>query len=98
LSIADDVTSAGRVLLQNETEEIRKIRDVDRRPMLLSGAEHDQIARVVSGRSEEHSRNPSFPAAVRHAWSDQDSAHVLGGEHSPLDLLLPRHERRRIDW
>ena len=48
-SIADDVVTAGRVVLQSAPEEIRQVRDVDRGPMLTSRAEHDQVAGVVTG-------------------------------------------------
>ena len=48
-SIADDVVAASRVVFQRAPEEVRQVRDMDRRPVLPSGAEHDQVAGVVSG-------------------------------------------------
>src|SRR5436190_6550682 len=48
-SIADDVVTAGRVVLQSAPEDIRQVRDVDRGPVLTPGAEHDQLAGVVTG-------------------------------------------------
>jgi len=49
LSITDDVVAASRVVVQRAPEKVRQVRDMDRRPALPSGAEHDQVARVVSG-------------------------------------------------
>src|SRR4051812_26794688 len=48
-SIADDVVAASRVVFQRAPEEVGQVGDVDRRPVLLSRAEPDQVAVVVSG-------------------------------------------------
>ena len=44
----DDVATAGRVVFQHPAEEVGEVRYVHRRPVLLSAAEHDQVAGVVS--------------------------------------------------
>ena len=49
LSIADHEVAASRVVFQRAPERVRQVRDMDRRPALPSGAEHDQVARVVLG-------------------------------------------------
>ena len=49
---------------------------MDRRPVLLSGAEHDQVAGVVAGRTEQQPGNPSAAVAVGDAGHDHDSAHA----------------------
>src|SRR5690242_4979964 len=47
--VADDVVTAGRPPLEHEPEDLGEIGDMDRRPMLLPVAEHDQVAGVVPG-------------------------------------------------
>src|SRR5690348_18323454 len=47
-SIGDDVAAASRVVFQYAPEDLRQIRDVEGVPALASGAEHDQVAVVVS--------------------------------------------------
>src|SRR6478609_6916552 len=47
-SIGDDVAAPSRVAFQYAPEDLRQIRDVEGVPVLLSGAEHDQVAVVVS--------------------------------------------------
>ena len=96
-SIADDVVTAGRVVLQSAPEEIREVGDVDRGPVLMSRAEHDQVAGVVTGRAEQQPGNASTAVAVRHTGGDDDSPHVARIESSPSDRLLPGDHRRRID-
>jgi hypothetical protein len=43
------VYPAGRVVLKDASEDIAEVGDVDRRPVLLPGAEHDQVAGGVAG-------------------------------------------------
>ena len=57
-SVADDVVAASRVVLQRAPEEIRQVGDVDRRPVLLSRAEHDQVAVRRHGVSRAAAREP----------------------------------------
>lgn len=52
-SIADNVIATGRVMLQLAAEEVGKVGNMDCRPVLFPGAEHDQVALIVSGRTEQ---------------------------------------------
>ena len=95
-SVADDVEAAGRVVFQNPPEEVTQVRDVNRRPVLLPRAEHDQVAGFVSGRTEQEPGNASAAVAVRDAGHDHDSAHAVRVEDPTLDRLLPRDQRRCV--
>jgi hypothetical protein len=83
--------------LQSASEEVGQVGDVNRGPVLLPAAEHDQVAGVVPGRAEKYAGYSSATVAVRHAGDDHDAAHVFGGEHSAFDLFSPRHQRRRVE-
>src|SRR6266566_7898237 len=96
-SIADDVAAAGRLVFQDAPEEIRQVRDVYRRPVLLARAEHDQVAGFVPGRAEKQPGNPAPAVAVGDAGDDHGSAHVRRAEHPAFDRLLPRHQRGRVE-
>ena len=96
-SVADDVVATSRVVLQGAPEEIGQVRDVDRRPMLLPAAEHDQVAGVVPGGAEQQPGNPSAAVAVGDAGHDHDSAQARRIEQPLLDRFLPGDHRRRID-
>ena len=66
------------------------------RPVLLSGAEHDQVAGGVAGRAEEQSGDPSSAVTVGDAGHDHDAAQTACIQHSAQDRLLPRHHWRRV--
>src|SRR6266702_1548233 len=88
-SVADDVAAAGRVIFQDAPEDIRQVGDVHGRPALLPGAEHDQVAGVVPGRTEKQPGNPSPAVTVGDAGDDHDGAHAGRAEHPAFDRLLP---------
>src|SRR5579859_6795797 len=46
--VADDVVATGRVVLEHAPEEVGEICDMHGGPVLLAGAEHDQVARLVA--------------------------------------------------
>ncbi len=48
-SVADDVAAVSRVLFEDAPEEVGQVGYVYCRPVLLPGAEHDQVAGVVPG-------------------------------------------------
>jgi hypothetical protein len=96
-SVADGVAAAGRIIFQNAPEKIGQVRDVHRRPVLLPGADHDQVPGVVPGGGEKRSGNRSSAVAVGGTGDDHDSAHISGPEDPAFDRLFPRHQRRRVE-
>jgi hypothetical protein len=58
-SIADDVVPTHGAVFQDAAEEVGDVGNVDCRPVLLSGAEHDQVALVICGRTEKQPGNRS---------------------------------------
>ena len=51
-TVPDDVVAGGTVSLEDTPEHVGQIGDMDGGPVLLTGAEHDQIAVTVPGGSE----------------------------------------------
>ncbi len=47
--VADHVGAACRVMFQHTPKEVSQIGDVDGRPVLLAGSQHDQVAGGVAG-------------------------------------------------
>src|SRR5260370_42259266 len=48
-TIANDVIATSRLAFQDAPEEAREVGDVHGRPVLLSRADHDQVAGIVPG-------------------------------------------------
>ena len=49
MAVAEDVVATGDVVLKRAPEERRDVGDVERGPVLLPGAEHDQVSVGVPG-------------------------------------------------
>ncbi len=75
-AIPNDVAATSRVGLEHAPEQPRKVRNMDCRPVLSSGAEHDEVAVVVSRGVQNERGNPSPAVAIGDAGNDHDSAHA----------------------
>src|SRR5580700_3679019 len=63
-------------------------------PVLLPGAEHDQVACVIAGRAENEPGNPTAAVPVSDAGGHHDPAHARRVEHPAFYRLPPCHHRR----